>query len=86
DLIVALQCGLPFALVKKPYASFAFSSFSGGGADGYGDATIFSVGGGASHRWSEHLFSNGEAGVDIGSLEENSVFGLYARMGLNFKF
>jgi hypothetical protein len=86
DILFSLSSGLPFAKGYRPYAGLTLASYSGGGTQGYGDAVMVTVNGGASYRLSENLSLSGEIGIDGGSLENNGVFGLSFNGSIKYQF
>jgi hypothetical protein len=86
DLILSLRGGIPLLLEYRPYGIMTFGFYGGGGANGFGDAFIFTVGAGASARLSERMFVSAELGLDMGGLEEEGVFGIELGGGLQYKF
>jgi len=87
DLIITLRSTIPEILTEySPFGKIQFASYSGGGAGGFGSATIFTLGAGGSMRLTERMFVSGEAGLDMGKLEKDGLFGFEIGGGLDYKF
>ena len=85
DLIITLKHGLPLLINSAPYGMLSLGTYSGGG-NNFGDALVTTIGGGVSPRLSEHLFANGEVGIDLGELGGDFVFGMEVYGKIQYKF
>lgn len=87
DLLVILTSGLPFRSAGNPFVRLTFGSYAGGGSMASdNEATVFTLSGGADTRLSEHLFGSAEAGVDMGTLNDEGVLGVECQVKVNWRY
>lgn len=87
DLVFTMTSGIPLALPYHPFGKLTLAGYSGGGApDVKNDAFVVTVGGGASYRLMEHIFTSAEIGVDMGKLGELGVLGIELSGTVHYQF